>query len=512
MDRLGVNGLTYKLVSARGRAARVARTLVGFGAGIHYGVHTQSLKNLARGIAERVLYVFRNGSPDQAPQPVAGVFEKRLGPFRARLLNLLSRTPVVQRGEYPLLYNGRKQEIYKKAVDSLVDEAVSPRDAVVNTFVKAEKINFTSKGDPAPRVIQPRSPRYNVEVGRYLKLFEKELVRGFRRACGYEVILKGMNAEGTAAALRADWDAYLRPVAVGLDASRFDQHVSVDALKWEHSVYNGVFRSKELAGLLEWQLRNRGVGYAEGMKVQYEVDGRRMSGDINTGMGNCLLMSSMVLSYIEDRGINARLANNGDDCVVIMESSDLPAFDGIDAWMLDFGFTLTREEPVHVFERIEFCQAQPVMVNGVWRMVRNPLVAVSKDMVSLKGWGSETEIRYWLHSVGACGAALNCGVPVTGVLYRRLMEHGLKPSEAWDEAGGRSGAWYMARDLSAGCTEPDDDTRVSFYKAFGILPDLQVELELGAANLTLDLRPEMFLDYNSEASSPLALLNRIKQR
>ena len=76
------------------------------------------------------------------------------------------------------MYVGRKRGIYERAYTSLMVRAIGVRDAWVNTFVKAEKVNFDKKTDPAPRVIQPRSPRYNLEVGRYLKLYEKELFRG----------------------------------------------------------------------------------------------------------------------------------------------------------------------------------------------------------------------------------------------------------------------------------------------------------------------------------------------
>lgn len=509
-DLTGVDGLTITRGLFRGGRDRVMRRMIGFGAGLDYGVHGGGLMNLARGIAERVLYVRRDEGLGKAPQPVAGVFEQRLGPLRDSLVEHMCRTPVVPRDEFPLLYSGRKRVIYQRAVDSLTYVAVSLRDAVVKTFVKAEKINFTKKVDPAPRVIQPRSPRYNVEVGRYLKLFEKEAIRGFEKLFGYPVILKGRNAEGVAAALRGSWDSFVRPVAVGLDATRFDQHVSRAALEWEHSVYNGVFRSGELRRLLSWQLRNRGVGFVDGWKVEYSVDGCRMSGDMNTGLGNCILMSAMVLAYVNSRGIRARLANNGDDCVLMVEKSDLASLDRLDDWMLDFGFTLTREAPVEVFEQIEFCQAQPVCVGGVWRMIRDPLTTISKDMVSLHGWETELDIKYWLYSVGECGSALNAGVPIGGVLYPRLASLGLPPSSAWVDASGRSGAWYMARGLSSSATNPDDDTRVSYYRAFGIMPDLQVDIEREAANTTIDFRPVM-LQEHLEASSPLAILRRLKR-
>jgi hypothetical protein len=152
-------------------------------------------------------------------------------------------------------------------------------------------------------------------------LFEKRLFSGFETVFGYSVILKGMNAHATAEQLRSNWDSFTQPVAVGLDASRFDQHVSHAALCWEHSVYNGVFRSSELRRLLRWQLVNHGVARTEGQRIDYTTNGCRMSGDINTSLGNCLIMSSIVLAYCETRGITARLSNNGDDCVLILESS-----------------------------------------------------------------------------------------------------------------------------------------------------------------------------------------------
>lgn len=258
------------------------RCLAGFGAGASYGVHSNTVVNLARGIAERVLYVVRGGALVRAPQPIDGCFESRLSKIRKRLLGVLRPTPIVPIGDYHQLYSGRKQAIYKRAADSLLLRGVEIRDSVVKTFVKAEKVNFSAKGDPAPRVIQPRDPRYTLSVGRYLKLFESQLCHGFKKLWGYAVILKGLNATQVATTLRDSWERYTHPCAIGLDASRFDQHVSMDALRFEHSIYNGVFKSAELRQLLQWQLRNKGIGRAGDGSVKYKVDGCRMSGDINT--------------------------------------------------------------------------------------------------------------------------------------------------------------------------------------------------------------------------------------
>lgn len=448
------------------------RVLNNFGGGSCYGVHNDSLVNLVRGVTERVLYNVRDGVLVPTRKPVSGAF-KRLLPLRNRILKHTPSTTVVEVADYPELYRGRKRAVYERAVESLSIQACRRSDAYVSTFVKAEKINFSAKGDPAPRVIQPRSPRYNVMVGRYLKPFEKVMCEGFAKYAGYKVILKGCNASDTAMHLRDNWDAFTDPVAFGLDASRFDQHVSVEALEFEHSFYNCVFQSPELAGYLSWQLRNKGFGRAADGRVRYTVDGCRMSGDINTGLGNCVLMSSMVLGYMEHHGINARLSNNGDDCVVICERRDYTKFTDIDTWFTEFGFKLTREPMVDCFERIEFCQTQPVLLSNGWRMVRNPFTASSKDCVSLLSWANELEFNRWRNAIGTCGLALTTGVPFWQAFYSAIwapFHHDQSVEAVYD-----SGMGYMARGVE-GC-DITPEARYSFYLAFGITPDAQLALE-----------------------------------
>lgn len=502
----GVPGITVVGNGDQGRQ-RVVHTLSGFGSGAQYGVHNSSLVNLIRGVAERVLYLRSDdGKLLPSRKPISGVFN-RLKTIRSTLLRKLRPTTIVPREEYPRLYSGRKQIIYQKAYESLLTRGIARKDSYVSTFVKAEKVNFSAKGDPAPRVIQPRSPRYNLEVGRYLKLFECELAAGFRRSFGYNVILKGLNADSVAAALQRNWLEFDDPVAVGLDASRFDQHVSVEALEWEHSVYNGVFRSPELAGLLRWQLRNRGFGRVGDSLATYIVDGCRMSGDINTGMGNCLLMSSIVLGYFESVGINARLANNGDDCVVICHRRDLPLLSGIDDWFTEFGFKLKREPVVDVFERIEFCQTQPVLVGDAYRMVRNPWTAMSKDCVSLLPMNTLPQFETWRDAIGICGGELTRGVPVWQSFYAHL-------TTGRSRSGGLeniydSGMGRMARGVRTD-QSITQDSRYSFWLAFGIDPDLQVAMENSWPEIEYDPHPPLIdiASIQSLSTNPLKCLQR----
>jgi len=464
--------MTTKKYKDKGSPQRVVRILNHFGSGVRYGVHNDSLVNLERGICERILYTpTKTGLLEPVCQPNPGAFTQ-LHHIQNRILSKTRSTTPVNRESFPLLYRGRRRLIYERAVESLRADPIQQRDAMVSAFVKAEKINFSDKPDPAPRIIQPRHPRYNVEIGRYLKPFEHNAYEGFAAYAGYPVILKGLNASQQAVVFHDSWSQFVKPVAIGLDASRFDQHVSQDALRFEHRFYNLKFQSKELATLLNWQLHTKGIGRARDGHVKYSVNGSRMSGDMNTALGNCIIMATIVLWYLESNHIHARLHNNGDDCTVILEHRDLQLMDGIDDCFTHFGFRLTREPVVYEFERIEFCQTRPVLTSTGWRMVRNPYTAISKDCVSLLSWSNEVEFQRW-RNAAECGITLTKGVPVWERWYQTLWAP--QTAEYAVDSICETGMGFLSRGIVGG--EITQDSRYSFYLAFGILPDDQVALE-----------------------------------
>ena len=70
-----------------------------------------------------------------------------------------------------------------------------------------------------------------------------------------------MNADKQGQVLRSMWEEFDSPVGVGLDASRFDQHVSMAALKVEHDHWVSMVPSEcrqWLRELLNYQLVNHG--------------------------------------------------------------------------------------------------------------------------------------------------------------------------------------------------------------------------------------------------------------
>nr|WPR18273.1 MAG: RNA-dependent RNA polymerase [Chemarfal virus 123] len=402
------------------------------------------------------------------------------------------------RQQFVECYTGRRREVYQRAANSLAVRALCWADAFLSTFTKCEKIDFYTKPDPAPRVIQPRSPRYNVEVGRFLKALEKILCRGIAEIWGGPTILKGMNAGGVADALRSMWVEFADPVAVSIDATRFDQHVSKEALEWEHSVYLKMFPEgvrPKLAKLLEMQLVNRGYGRTEDCTLMYEVEGRRMSGDMNTGMGNCLLMCSMIHWYARKHNLKCRLGNNGDDCVLIMDKKDLGKVAALSEDILGFGFVLEIEQPVYVFEQIDFCQNHPVYDGESWVMVRDPRKCIDKDLVTVLDLGNLKGCQKWAHAIGNGGAALSGGIPVLHEFYRMLLRVG-KAGKSHDHPWLENGFMMMSRGMGRQDKTTTAQARVSFWRAFGITPDQQLAIEEVYSHTTLNLSA-------GESKSPL---------
>jgi len=366
--------------------------------------------------------------------------------------------------------------VYQEAVESLRSRCVERRDAGVKTFTKAEKINFSSKPDPAPRVIQPRDPRYNVEVGRYLKPMERVVYKAIGKVWGDVTVAKGLNAEQRGKLVHDKWREFRVPVAVGLDASRFDQHVGVPPLRFEHDVYKLMNSDPELDRLLSWQLRTKGKARAKDGYCRYEVEGCRMSGDMNTALGNCLLMSAMVYAYSKTRGVKTKLINDGDDCVVFMEKRNLNKFtEGLDDWFTEMGFTMKVEPPVHELEQVEFCQCKPVWTSDGYLMVRSIAQSLAKDSISLKPLDTSKVFKKWCNEVGGCGLSLTGGIPVVSSFYKMLMRasEGVQSGRMGFDPVFESGMKFMARGMDRHNRTIENHTRFSFYLAFGVTPTQQ---------------------------------------
>nr|WPR18365.1 MAG: RNA-dependent RNA polymerase [Chemarfal virus 66] len=444
-----------------------------------YVCQNNSLGNLLAGLEGRVFnIVTKTGVLAPPPKPKRGEFGTLMRPAFSALQGQVRRIPSLSVREFVMQAPSHKRKVYERAAELFMRIGVRPMDWKVKTFVKFEKLLKKPGKVRVPRVIQPRSPVYSLALGRFTRPIEHQLYGWLNSIWGGVTVMKGLTPEQVGAEVYGKWSSFPNPVAVGLDASRFDQHVSRDALRWEHAVYLMCNDSPDFEFLLSKQLKNQGVAYSEGKKLTYETDGCRMSGDMNTGMGNCLLMCSMMYSYCKRHGlrpgVDVHLLNNGDDCVLILDQKNFGKLKNIGPWFLRLGFTMEEELPVTVLEEIEFCQSQPVCVDGQWLMVRS-LKALSKDSLCLL---EEGQLGAWLGAVGRAGLALTGGVPIYQSVYSSYMrsgfeEKGVTRNRLLADSGFMRAAVGMRRRVGV----ISDETRVSFWRAFGVTPCHQIAIE-----------------------------------
>ncbi len=457
-----------------------------------------TIDTLERAVKERVFFVKENGEFVEPPRPTGTHFQDTMEQVRRLLVAKLPHASPLSPQQFVETFRGRKREVYQQAAESLLSRSVTPQDAEVKVFVKYEKTDYTRKSDPVPRVISPRDPRYNVEVGCFLRPVEERIFESLSELFeGFRTVFKGMNAAESGKKMFELWSQFKNPVAIGLDASRFDQHVSEQALRWEHSIYPHCFPKpyrKKLERLLSWQVKNKCKGYTEDGRLKYTKTGGRMSGDMNTSLGNCILMCSMIKQYSLVRGVRTLLANNGDDCVVFMEASDLARFSfELDDWFRAMGFNMTVEPPCYQFEEIEFCQTHPIYVgpdHNSYIMCRHPKWAIAKDTMSTHDFQNDKQYRAWLDAVGTGGLAMTGQVPIFQDFYRTYQKYG-DPAKQVGNSAIHVQSWgvrSLGRDMVRSYGPILPETRASFYWAFGVLPDEQIVMEEFYRSVELDSR------------------------
>lgn len=446
----------------------------------------RSVETARTALYERVLRENRGGAWVPVQRPDARVFSAMMQPAKAALLPELGLVPCMRLEHVPDLYVGRQRQVYLQAVSSLSRKAISKEDAEVKGFVKVEKLPWKEVGGVmrfVPRLIHPRDPRYACSLMRFIHPIEKLVYRAWARVFRERVVFKGVNADEAGQLLYAKWSRFLRPVAVGLDASRFDQHVSKSALKWEHDIYLAAISGdrSELSRLLSWQLENHCKLRAEQEVISYTVEGMRCSGDPNTGLGNCTLMCGMVYAYMTHLGYvpeDYALVNNGDDCVVIMEERMLNTFIGQPGQgLVEFfdllGFVMKVEAPVRLLEQIEFCQMHPVEVApGSWRLVRN-YTCISKDVSTVKYLPNAIAVKNYFYTVAQGGLSIASGVPVYQAFYL-WMARSMAGGRLIDDPVLRGGLWWWSKGMQASVREPTGVARLSFARAFGVTVEQQM--------------------------------------
>jgi hypothetical protein len=101
---------------------------------------------------------------------------------------------------------------------------------------------------------------------------------------------------------------------------------------------------------------------------------------------------------------------------------------------------------------------------------------MSKDATIIHSQYVGDNLTRYLATVGDCGISLTSGLPILQEYYT-AMGAGKGLSPLVDEQLAESGFFRLARGLHGKYRPITDTARVSFWRAFGIVPEIQVALE-----------------------------------
>lgn len=371
---------------------------------------------------------------------------------------------------------GNKRALMLQAKFSLEERPLKASDNSIKMFLKDDKYpmtkevaDFLGQVDKneygVPRCIQYRNKRYCLRLATYLHPIEQH-VYGLVDQTGTPIFAKSRNLTQRGQDLDAKWSYFSRPIALLMDHSKFDAHISVNLLKLEHWFYMKCSGSSELLALLHAQLEAHG---ATKNGTHYKTKGTRMSGDQNTGLGNSIINYAMLAAYAEHHGLSVAFYVDGDDSVMICEDDDKRR---TTEFFAQFGMK-TKLDFATEFSKVDFCQTRPVFDGVTWRMVRNPYRTITRMPWTTKEISSKN-VNTYLASIGDCEVALGLGLPIGQFIGDKLR--GLTTKRTLVDLHYVANREFV-RPHRARVVAPTQECRLSYFDAWDISPEQQVVLE-----------------------------------
>lgn len=382
-------------------------------------------------------------------------------------------------------YTGVKRERYRQAAESLQAIPLCRKDANIQAFVKAEKIN-PEKLSPDPRLIQYRNMRYNIVIGRVLKAMEKQLYAIKVGSFLTPGIAKCLNSKQRAAMLLDKYAKFKQPVVYTLDCSRFDGHVTPQMLECELNFYISLCPNDlEFSQAIKWQMNNK-CYTSNG--IRYRTTGKRCSGDMNTALGNCMLMIAMISAAMRTLKVKIwDIIDDGDDCLLFIESDEEHKLAGLADCFATYGQELKLENRATNIYDIVFCQTR-LFMGKIPRMVRSWRKVLAQGTSGSTNWPEKAMVKPMCHAVGLCEFALNQGVPIMEEYALALIRNGngkipkrftMLDAGAGFRAGielntNQTAVLQQQTIVRSKITVLD---RVHYWQISGVLPQRQVEIE-----------------------------------
>lgn len=449
------------------------------------GVPAKSVTNELCCLHNRVLME----TPDFTPRGKS-LFKSAAASVSAALLQLLDRGGGVRKWTWRKtmrhMIRRHGAGLYGPAAASLRVEPLNDMDCKISMFTKVEKLLVAPGGSlKTPRPIQYRGPRYNLVAARYLLAIEEKLYAALHvRNAARLYTSKGLTTQARADLLLKLWSCRSNPMALCVDASRFDAHVRVEHLKEEQAFYKALFpRDRLLAWLLAKQLHNRGIG---AFGSRYSRAGGRMSGDVNTALGNTLIQLMVLKTLCGD--VECDIIAEGDDAIIFGDVDSLTRLAGCITQRAEtVGFSL-KVSTARWPEELEYCSSRPIEVqSGDWVSVRGWPKPLLSDHLTARPVASERAKNEKARTMAVCFAHQYTGIPVYSALAKYQLSWA-KPGKLdpwydrhfWLQTLGAS--WSVRRPVIAAGMEsvpasPSRIARDSFALAFDVSPSEQIGME-----------------------------------
>lgn len=373
---------------------------------------------------------------------------------------------------------------YRRAYYNLTNNRVVYDDLLsrAKSFVKYEKIPLGKFHDgKPPRLIQHRSFEYLYMLKSFILSYDLVLKKEDLEFNGQgvrSIFSKLNNEKGVASYLKQNWDSFKNPVAVCIDHSKFDGHVSLELLKLARKFWNHLFNNKLLNRMLKHQELNK-VNSKNGL--YYKIKATRLSGEYTTSDENSILNYCMLSVWVKASNIkDFKIMVNGDDSVVIIETQDYKLLKDL-SFFNNFNMETEVDRVVYDFNKISFCQASPIKVGDCYTMIKEPSRTISRACFT--SYTHKQHINTLLTAEGLCELAQNSGVPIMQEFALTLMRCGLlsKPWKSIDKIPARGhGNFSEVKEIT-------EETRDQFELAFGIDKRQQMMVEHSlAGNIILD--------------------------
>lgn len=408
--------------------------------------------------------------------------QKRITGRQANYLSkLLGRHETITRQEFVSKYGGPKRKAYERALQNL-EQQPNPK-SYISAHVKKEK-HTLQKYRPA-RLIQARTKEYNIEFGTFYRRIEHAIYNlkgdGVHFPKG-RLCAKSRSIDQRAADILKHFSQFDNPTIYNIDHSAFDSSVNIDLLNAEHKVYlNCTLGDKDALNKLLYKQR-KNIGFTKN-GIKYKTVATRMSGDVNTAAGNCVI-NLMVLNDVFGAIFPVDkywIYVDGDDSVVITEGTGKQEVSP--ASFMPYG--LSTKVECHIdgqLSDIDFCQSKIVRTINGPVLVNNPIKIIS----TFGDYYREVMPHEQLMAArGVLESVINAGVPIVYEYALRALRQ-FNPNSKVYRRLEYTDRYYTYK-MVCGNRKSNIITpqaRIDFSNAFGIdiLEQLKIESDIRSSN------------------------------